>query len=310
MSWRNKPIQSIIAGLVIFGSFAWIVLLLKDGFIQILRQGISLNVPALALSWMLVVASILIFSPVFYNLMQASGARFSSFHEACELNYTAQVMRHLPGRFFGVVYQIVKAKHVASPNTWIHGNIAIMFLSTWLALMSASMLLLTLGKETRLALIILSMTLAVPLILYSANRLIIHINIRNRKLQKISELLHAAPKAIFSTKGRRALFWGIVSWCVYAMAWAAFGEALPSTSWHDGLVLCALYTLAWAIGFFSLIAPSGLGVRELAFALLASSYPPEILLFVSVAARLGLMLADLTIGGFFLISTGDAKNAQ
>jgi len=303
MNWRTNPVWLIIAGLVILGSFIWLVLLLKDGFVQIMQQGINLNTPVLALSWIFSVISTFISAFMFYNIMQASGAKFSSFHEACELNFTAQVMRHLPGRFFGVAYQIIKAKHIASPEAWIHGNISIMLLSTWLALIFASTLLLTFNKEINLALTIFIMTLAAPLILYSANRLITHIKTQNKKLEKFIKLFHAAPKALFSAKGRRALAWGTVSWCVYAMAWAAFGEALPLASWHDGLILGALYTLAWAIGFFSLITPSGLGVRELAFALLASSYPPEILLFVSVAARLGLMLADFVLGIVFLVTT-------
>ncbi len=307
MNWRKKPIWLIIAGLVTLGSFIWLVLLLKDGFIQIIEQGISLNTPALALSWILSVASIFISSPIFYNIMQASGAKFSSFHEACELNFTAQVMRHLPGRFFGMAYQVIKAKHVANTAQWIYGNIAITLLSTWLALAFASIVLLALGQNIGLALTILIFTLSTPFIMYGMSLSLSHSSTQNKTLEKFINLLHAVPKALFSAKGRHALAWGTVSWCVYAMAWAAFGEALPLASWHDGLILGAMYTLAWAIGFFSLITPSGLGVRELAFALLASSYPPEILLFVSVAARLGLMLVDLTLGLFFLISARGKK---
>lgn len=302
MSWRKKPIWLILAALITLGSFIWLVLLLKDGFIQIMEQGMSLNTPALALSWILAVAATFITSQIFFNIMQASGARFSSFHEACELNFTAQVMRHLPGRFFGVAYQVVKAKHVANTAEWICGNIAIILLSTWLALVFSSIILIALEKNIALAFMILISTLSAPFIIYGINLLLGHFSSKNQKIEKFIKIFHAVPKALFSAKGRRALAWGTISWCVYAMAWAAFGEALPLESWHDGLILGALYTLAWAIGFFSLITPSGLGVRELAFALLASSYPPEILLFVSVAARLGLMLADFVLGIVFLVT--------
>lgn len=302
MNWRKKPIWLILAALITLGSFIWLVWLLKDGFIQILEQGISLNTPALALSWVLAVAAIFISSPIFYNIMQASGARFSSFHEACELNFTAQVMRHLPGRFFGVAYQVVKAKHVANTAEWIYGNIAIILLSTWFALAFSSIILLALEKNMALASTIFITTLSAPFIIYGMSLSLSHIRTKNKTLEKFIKALHTVPKALLSAKGRRALAWGAVSWCVYAMAWAAFGEALPLASWHEGLILGALYTLAWAIGFFSLITPSGLGVRELAFALLASSYPPEILLFVSVAARLGLMLADFVLGIVFLVT--------
>jgi uncharacterized membrane protein YbhN (UPF0104 family) len=76
--------------------------------------------------------------------------------------------------------------------------------------------------------------------------------------------------------------------------------SLPGVGPLDGLVLCALYSLAWALGFLVIVTPSGLGVRELAFAAMARDFPPEIIAYTVVVARLGLLGADMLLGLFSL----------
>lgn len=301
MNWRKKPLWIFISVLLIVLSLFWVIALLKDGVFQLIEQGITINLYVAIFSWLLATASVFLIFYSFYNLMKSAGARFPCAHEARELFFTAQLMRHLPGRFLGVAYQIIKANHLAKTSEWIYGNIATILISTYLALSFSAITLITLSHEKSLGTIVILAVLIAPLCMYGAKHLLLRLNSTNRFMQKIFDYSNALPKIIFSKNGLKALAWGVLSWLVYALAWAALGEALPGLSWQQGLILGAMYTLAWAVGYFSLITPSGIGIRELAFSLLASNYPPDILVFVAIAARLGLMLADLILGIYFLI---------
>ena len=54
----------------------------------------------------------------------------------------------------------------------------------------------------------------------------------------------------------------IFGWMMLAVAWPALADL-------DLVRFCAVYTLAWFIGFISILAPGGIGIRELAFASMA-----------------------------------------
>ena len=83
--------------------------------------------------------------------------------------------------------------------------------------------------------------------------------------------------------------------------------AWPRLSAFDGTVLCAMYTLAWFIGYVTLISPSGMGVRELAFALIAHRYPPDVIAGMAIIGRVMLLATDVFLGMAFARAGNPAR---
>lgn len=106
-----------------------------------------------------------------------------------------------------------------------------------------------------------------------------------------------------------AVMWSALSWLaigtqVYVLVLAVGGEA--------GLSLFLLclggYTLAWAVGFLTIVAPAGAGAREAALLLvLAPVLSPGRALVVVVVSRVLLTLGDLGLAGLSLVGA-DVQN--
>ena len=90
------------------------------------------------------------------------------------------------------------------------------------------------------------------------------------------------------------------SWTFYFLAWQALGRAFPDATGQDMLLLCATYTIAWVIGFLSLVTPSGLGAREAAFLLLSPADNLAGLAVLALLVRFWLLLIDVVLCLLFL----------
>lgn len=303
MRTRAHPLWIFVSWLAVVCSFVWVIILLKSGFEKLIEHGISINYGFVLLALILMLTSSFLSAQVFFQLMQTSGARFTSFLEACELNFTAQVLRHIPGRFFGVAYQIIKAKHVAGTSEWVTGNIIIMIMSTWLAMLFSALTLVALSTNTRLwHIMFLVFVIMAPVVIYGLHLVMQRITVAHPWLSLIANHLKIPLNALFGPPRLvQAVAWGLCSWTLYAMAWAAIGQGIAGLNGRDGLLLGALYTLAWAGGYLSFVTPAGLGVRELIFVTIASSFPPDAVAFIAVAARVVFILSDVVLGIVFLV---------
>jgi uncharacterized membrane protein YbhN (UPF0104 family) len=114
----------------------------------------------------------------------------------------------------------------------------------------------------------------------------------------LGERLSKRPLPRISGSYRFALtmvgFYAVV-WLVTGLGFAALAQALsptPLSLLQVGLLVGG-FSFAWTVGVFSIFAPSGLGVREGALALLLAPYfPPAWPLGVALAARLWLMSGE------------------
>lgn len=298
---KKHPAWKLASIIVMTGSFTWALLLLQEGFTQLIHQGISTEPYMMIASWFLGLLSIFISSGVFYQTMLACGAKFSSFREACELNFTAQLMKNIPGRFFGVAYQALKAKHVANTQTWILGNIATTILSTWLGLLFAlSSLCFVLDEKNQLINLAFATILILPIVLALTYKTTLRNHMFRDWITKASRKIKITLISSTPLHFKKALIWGLLGWAVYASAWLALGEGISQITPRDGLHLGALYTLAWAVGYFTLITPAGIGVREMAFSMMSSSFPPDVVAFVAIIMRVALLSFDIVLASIFI----------
>lgn len=284
-------------GLLVLASLAWAFLLLAESWPNADLARLSPALTPSLVAFLLAVASVAAAFPAFWWCLQASGATAPPMRQLMRLHFAAQLMRHLPGRFIGVAYQMSVARHLASIPQWLVANLAHMAMAVWFALVLPVGLLAVTG---RLTLVVASLSLAVllpaPYLLVALLRLVRTSGGRWLGTGRLARAIAQAAFALQSHTMRPAFVWFFASWLLYALAWAAFGTSLEGYGAKDGIVLCALYTVAWAVGFAAVVTPSGLGVRELVFAAMARDFPPEVVAYTAVLARMGLLAADMFLG--------------
>lgn len=213
------------------------------------------------------------------------------------LYFTAQLLKHLPGRVWGVAYQSSVGTGV-SASEWIGINAAHMLLSTTFAVGTAMvvfgfMILWPAGVAV----------MALGTVLYTK---LWH----RRPVMLVQALIHRLPGPAFSRlsdalgsfaepdtafKIRIAALQG-TCWAIYLVAWGGYGFAWPGLGFRNGVELCALYTIAWFAGYASLVSPSGMGVRELVFVLLAHNFPTDAVAGLAILGRAMLLGVDILLG--------------
>ncbi len=99
----------------------------------------------------------------------------------------------------------------------------------------------------------------------------------------------------WNTITRLAIFL-VLAWGFYLAAWLTFARTFSNLETANLLLLAASYALAWFIGFITLIAPAGLGVRETTFVLVAQTVTSTAGAgFLAVFVRLWLLIIDIIL---------------
>jgi len=286
--------------LLALSALAWTVWLLW-GALPALRA----NLPRLKLGWLSltllgnVVSGYLGFE-AFRALFNRMRPGLYSRSLLAHLYFTGQLMKHLPGRVWGVAYQSATG-HKATLAEWVGVTTVYMALTTGFALwVSASVLGFMHGLSW--GVLVLFAGGATYGLLWRARPLTALLNLWCRIPVKVLARLCDALRAFadVDTRFKRTvLCWFTASWLVYLLAWASYGLAWPGLASADGIWLCALYTIAWFVGYISLFSPSGVGVREMVFVLLAQRFPPDAVAGMAVLGRVTLLLVDVLLGTLF-----------
>lgn len=215
--------------------------------------------------------------------------------------FTSQMMKHLPGRIWGIAYQANQGT-VASTMQWIGINSIHMLINTAVALWIAiAILLFTISPY--IASIFIFIGFPIFYIILSPKIFEkIRMWAKNKNYDKLFKLFNSIYE--ISSKNIRsknvAFIYILTGWILYLISWAGYSLVWPSLSILDAIALCGIYTIAWFVGYVSFISPSGIGIRELVFIFLANDFPIEIITSILLFARCLLLLNDLTLGLIFL----------
>lgn len=306
MNWRRKPIWVFLTWFLTIASFVWVFFILNEGIGEVVAGKIHTEALFTLIAWIFLTASIIVNISAFSVFMNKLGSSSFSFLEIGELHITGQLIRHLPGRFFGVIYQAAKAKHIASTAQWVSGNISILIMSTWVGITLALSVMTTYETYGHWAASALVLIVFITLTLFAFSKKM-NFQFKNKFIQHVVQILNSTSNVLFSKTGAYGLIFVFLSWLIYGGAWI-FLVLSVNLPWQDGLVLGALYTLAWAVGYFSLLTPGGLGVRELVFALLTSTYSPELITYFAVILRVGMIVSEASLSLIFLFLLKIIKN--
>jgi len=88
----------------------------------------------------------------------------------------------------------------------------------------------------------------------------------------------------------------VMRWILAGTAFILLVQAVHPLSMGDWPFLAASFTLAWAVGFITVFAPGGIGVREVVLvALLETVMPTAIAVILALLSRLWWIAAELTM---------------
>lgn len=223
---------------------------------------------------------------------------------SARLFLTGQLLRYLPGRIWGIIYQVGITRHEVPAVRIVRVNIDMMiFMLIGNSLMAFLLLGYRLDWPTIFSVIIFGCGILILAFLFSGGaNWLVRLTV-NRVPDKIGNLLLALSETRIDPRTlARVLGYFTLGWAFYVTAWELLPKAYPIFSEVDFVVLCAFYTLASIIGILSAITPAGLGVREATFMILASaSADLDVLAFFAVFGRVWLLAVELIL---MLISLG------
>lgn len=282
-------------------SLAWVLWLLVKVWPDLAAHAAEIRTAPLFLGLALSVAASWLTFEAFAMLIRAMGISGLSRRELAHFYFMAQLLKHLPGRVWGIGYQWAAGRTVASLGAWLLVNTVHALLATFFALWSA-WLVLAFPRGVRWE----SLAAAAGGAAYVIGWWLVS----SQRLWRWLEWLPGRATAL----GRGALdvllktpasvrVWMFVlfslSSLVYYAGWYLYGASYTPLGGGGGVQLCALYMLAWFVGYVSLLTPSGLGVRELVFAWLAKDFPGDAVALMAVVGRGSLLSVDLIMGAMF-----------
>jgi hypothetical protein len=214
------------------------------------------------------------------------------------LHVAGQLLRYLPGRLWGLAFQISAARETIPAIRLARANLDFMVFSVIGSLSVGVFLLAYQGLWpwwTSAIAVTGGVFILGGLFLGGANRIL---QLAGRFLpepaRRFCELLSMGQLTLPRLAAIMGVF--LASWAAYLGGWSLLGLVFHGFAQVDFISLCAYYTLASGIGILSVLTPAGLGVREAAFILLAAgSADRETAAFFAVFGRVWLMLVEILL---------------
>lgn len=310
--------NSWLSRLLVLSGLAWVGWLLMNGAADLEPASLLKNWPWLVTSLALGALSVYHCAPVFHILLNANLKGPVPLSYSTKLFFFGQVARHLPGRFWGVLYQINETRSNMPALLLIKVNVdyTLFFLSFNL-LAAVTVTVFRLYHPAMALVLLLGGLIVITAALHFDwfHVLLSHVQRFFPKpvRQRIQAYLDSHDHSYSTSNIAKLLLISSSSWFFYLAAWACFPFIYPALKETDVFVLCATYTIAWAIGFVSMIVPAGLGVREAAFVLLSTPLADTgELAFAAIFVRIWLLLIDLAIFAvtwLFITTTRGKPNA-
>lgn len=297
----SRRTWKVLGILVTIGSVVWMLVLLARAWPMLLARIGELDVVSLGAGTVLLTVSVYLNFEAFATLAGAMGIAGASRLQLAHLYFIGQLLKHVPGRIWGVGYQSAAGSASGSAGAWLAANVVHMLLATMFALWSVAIVLAALqGLLPGLCAMVVGAVACLGCWRFASS-----LRLRRVVLKLPGRLggpLHESMSAMASTSARarmRITLSYAASLVLLYLAWGVFGHAYPLLGAVAGVRLCGIYLVAWFVGFVSLLTPSGLGVRELVFAWLAHGYGMDAVALMAVIGRVTLLISDLALGLLF-----------
>ena len=241
---------------------------------------------------------------IFAALLHHHTQKAYPFMQIGRLLFTGQLIRHIPGRFFGVVFQISETRKSIPTSIVININIEMMVVTILYALLAAgSVIFYTLISPWVVSLFVVATIVGINFILRNNLAILFLIRIVNFLPTQIAKKL---PDQVFPEKIPyidlfKISLYQLSAFTFYYFGWKSFSIAWPQYETLNLLLLGATYLIAWLAGFLSIVTPGGLGVREAVFLLISPATNYGLLAIITLLARVWFLVNDFILFLVFFV---------
>lgn len=259
-------------------------------------------------------AALLFTAPIFRELLDAYVKPHVSLVYASRLLFVAQILRHLPGRIWGVMYLVNQTYDEMPAASMVRANVDLMLYSTAFNLLVAGALVLTsvVGPLAGVAFAAVGIVVAAISLRqdWVGGLAGVFAKVMPSRFKSFASAVATHPSLPVSAVLKIVAAFVLV-WVCYLSIWWALPKVFGVLQNVDIWLLCASYMLAWVIGYLSMITPGGLGVREAGFVALASPLMglPE-LTFLAVFIRLWQIFVEALMFLAFAFTRSDLAPAN
>lgn len=302
-----RSIKKIVTNFLIIAAFAWIFwLIVRDwpvikGIFSQLSPG---NVAWIAASIGLAMVSMLVqVWGLRIFLFQNTGKVFPFICISSHF-FAGQIVRYIPGRFFGIYYLAQKMKNIVPAPALVRSNMELLLFSMLLHSFVATALLLYLSIPIGSLLLFAAFGVLFLIIYLRTQCLDFALRLLTPvlpvKVKKILESVASQKKLSYATIMELIVCY-LISWALYIPAWVMLTKAFVMFDVTQMIRVCGVYTLSWVIGFLSMLTPGGVGVREALFIYLGQPIISDSqAAFLSIFLRFWLIIIDVFLGLIFL----------
>ncbi|MEP7200217.1 MAG: hypothetical protein ABI874_10390 [Chloroflexota bacterium] len=289
-----------LAWLVALVALAFLARVLLDSASELQRYPLTFDPLTLAVAFIALVVTLFCAVPLWQWSLCWLGAPLS-FTVAARIWFLSNFVRYVPGNIWQPVTMVVLAKARGVDEVRTATSVALNWiLSNVSALVVAGMYwALDPSSPTRERLWALPLIVGVTLA-------VLHPAVFGRALRFALRVTGGAETniSLSFTRLLSLLLLHGVTWIFYGVSFAIFWSAFYPLDGRDVPRLTGAFAGAYAIGFLSLLTPSGLGVREAALVFfLNSAYPVAVVTVIALLSRVWLISGELLCTGITLVIT-------
>ena len=309
---RPRSVWIWVSRALLAVGLAWTVsLVLRDR--EALRQSLDLRTGAALSSLVLITFASFHIGLIYRWMVEHHANTRLGLLYTCRLYFLGQLARHLPGRIWGVLFQVGETRGELPAVAVVRTGIDL----TLVTLAANTLAAVTLIAYARWGLVAAATIAAAGSLTLFAVMRADGIGWTLRRLSnvmptRISSKLAGIPlHSPYPTSSALAMVLVYASsWVVYVAGWSQLGNAITDAPMPI-YELCGYYTLAWLIGFLVFLTPGGLGVREPTFIVLAAGLVSSAqAALLAILARVAFLLADLLLAGGTLAAAWISRPPQ
>ncbi len=252
----------------------------------------SSNKIKLFFSLFLCMLSFLVY-PSIFNVIFSTYDKKLGYLRCANLIFVSQIAKYIPGKIWGVVYQIEAVKEMCKASSVLLVNIEYIAISTIFSVSTALFILSGIYVGWSFAIFLFILLLILSKIIIDKDMIVKIIYFISKTFPRDFFYI---PKSK-ERKGFILVLLFLVVWIIYGTSWVFFGDGLLKLPWQKSLSLMAIYNISWIFGFYLLFSPSGIGIREGFFIILGKKFANiQTLLVIALAVRFGFTALELFLG--------------
>lgn len=296
----HKWSKRFISAVLVIAGLSWICFILI-GALDEIDNFVPDNYLGLAAASFLVGLSMLVNWYIFHSFLVPKGNTKIKFHVSLKLFINGGLLRYLPGRIWGIIYQINEMRDIVPAGNIARANINYMAFTLLGSLVFGPLIIFFYSGYNNLYLLLISLLFFMTqlvIFLGGADRILLFF--ANKLTGRISRLLIALIGSKLNLQKLMHVYvaYGFM-WLLYCYGLTLIPYSFEAYDGINFVFVAAAYTLSATLGILSIVTPAGLGVREASFTYLASaSVGLEFAAIFAVFARVWFLLIEF---GIFIV---------